>query len=376
MDEVSHKVLIIVDDFRMGGIQRLALDQAYKLSDLDIKSEILVLSPAPNSDISTFAKAESSLILNRKIRITYSIGNRLSQILSLKKLIKEIGYNIIVAHSLRGAVAVKILSLLRVLECRVIIVIHQLPSLSAPIQRTRRFVYSQFSDLLYSYSQAVVNDWEFRRRRNALIWALTLRKSMSICRNGIYLERLVELNAGVVSNFQKSFDSNPRLVFIGRLASWKGLAKFIEIASMEELSAFDILLVTPSLPVEFIELLETRFGKRASIEIGKSISQIDFFATDLHLVPLNYGKNAVFIESISLTVLEMACMGIRSIISEGGNSTWPELKELGFVIEADWDNPISTANKILTLKSSIEEHKILEVRNLIDIKNNLSILLR
>jgi glycosyltransferase involved in cell wall biosynthesis len=221
-----------------------------------------------------------------------------------------------------------------------------------------------------------VNDWEFRRRRNALIWALTLRKSMSICRNGIYLERLVELSAGAVSNFQKSFDSNPRLVFIGRLASWKGLAKFIEIASMEELSAFDILLVTPSLPVEFIELLETRFGKRASIEIGKSISQIDFFATDLHLVPLNYGKDAVFIESISLTVLEMACMGIRSIISEGGNSTWPELKELGFVIEADWDNPTSTANKILTLKSSIKKHKILEVRNLIDIKNNLSILLR
>jgi len=376
MDEDFSKVLIVVDDFRMGGIQRLALDQAYKLSDLHIQSEILVLSPAPNSEISTFEKAESSLILNRKIRITYSTGDRFLQIVSLRNLIKNFDYNIVIAYSLRAAVVVKILSLLRLLECRVIITIHQLPSLSAPLQRTRRFIYSQFSDLLYSYSQAVVNDWEFRRRKNVLIWALTLRKSMSICRNGIYLERLEDLSAGVVNKTQKRFKSNPRLVFIGRLASWKGLAKFIEIASMEELMVFDILLVTPSLPEEFIELLESNFGKRASIEIGKSISQIDFFATDLHLVPLNYGKDAVFIESISLTVLEMACMGIRSIISEGGNTTWPELKELGFLIEANWDDPISTANKILSSRSSVKEQKILEARNLIDIKNNLDILLR
>ena len=85
--------------------------------------------------------------------------------------------------------------------------------------------------------------------------------------------------------------------------------------------------------------------------------------------------NALFVESISLNVLEMACLGIRSIVTATGTGTWPELAKLGIVIETDWSNIPKTASLIADLPPYLGEDSAQAARKFIDIRNNLSALL-
>jgi hypothetical protein len=57
----------------------------------------------------------------------------------------------------------------------------------------------------------------------------------------------------------------------------------------------------------------------------------------VHIYPVNYGSSAKFIESVSLNCLEMACLGVPSVVTKGGLSTWQDLQEFGIFVEVDWD---------------------------------------
>jgi hypothetical protein len=65
------QILIVCDDFRIGGIQRIALDQAYELNRRGISSEILVLSKQPNPKTPTFQKNEKDLIERLGVKVIY-----------------------------------------------------------------------------------------------------------------------------------------------------------------------------------------------------------------------------------------------------------------------------------------------------------------
>jgi hypothetical protein len=92
---------------------------------------------------------------------------------------------------------------------------------------------------------------------------------------------------------------------------------------------------------------------------------------DLHVYPAQYGIGAKFTEPISLNCLEMAAMGIRSLVSRSNEDTWPDLKSLGVFIPVDW-NEINSEFAI-GLKSLIaltsEESEL--VCKLISIKVNV-----
>lgn len=371
MDKQIPLTLIIVDNFRIGGIQRLALDQLYQLSDWGQKAEMLVLSEEPVSTLATFQHSEARIISSKSIKIQYLPGRHWSQAFKIRQLITFKKYEVVISHSLRSAVIIKLFCYLKLLDCKVIVTIHQLPSLSATVQRTRRFIYSQFSDSLNSYSLAVKRDWDKRRESNFFIRLITSQRKIAINRNGIYLGRLLVLNL----TSQRKTNSYPRLVFIGRLTAWKGLTKFLEIASDEAFSNYQILLITPTDPADYLSNLESSLRGRISVEIGKSVSNIEFYPTDIHLYPADYGIHALFVESISLNVLEMACLGIRSIVTATGTGTWPELTGLGIVIEADWSNIPKTASLIADLPRCLDEDSAQAARKLIDIRNNLSALL-
>ena len=103
--------------------------------------------------------------------------------------------------------------------------------------------------------------------------------------------------------------------------------------------------------------------------MGKSISEIEFKSGDLHLYPATYGDNT-FVEGISLNVLEMACIGIPSLVTKKGCATWPELQELGLVYEVDWSD-IDGVKSVIS-KISYQAHSIHKARTVIDIRNNLN----
>jgi glycosyltransferase involved in cell wall biosynthesis len=364
-------VLIICDRFGIGGIERLALDQSYQLNESKRFSEILILSGDPMDSTATFGNNEKKLVEKLDIKIRYLPGSRNRQFFELLKIMNKGHYDYVITHSLRGAVLVKLFRLKIRKKYLILTTIHQLPILSAPLQRLKRFFYSQFTDKLYIFSVAAQRDWENNKRKNMIFRILLSKRDTKLLRNGVYLPRIP------VKEITKIIDSSTRrrLIFIGRLTAWKGLKTFLDLAQFPQLNNFDVLIITPTDPTNYLLNLDENFRKRVTCVIGKSISQIDFKQGDLHLYPANYGKNSKFIEGISINVLEMAALGVPSLITKGGAETWPELIKLGIVIEVDWNELDSVANFIKKFKTSFYGTDREEIRSIVNIENNLKLAL-
>jgi hypothetical protein len=130
--------------------------------------------------------------------------------------------------------------------------------------------------------------------------------------------------------------------------------------------------MVPNLNGLDLEALKIKFGKRLEVVLGKSI--IDFVprAGDVHLYPTQYGRDAKYLESISLNCLEMACMGIPSLITTNGKGTWPEDELDKVFIEVDWTSVSTCIERIISASTSeMSKESILSVRALLSIENQI-----
>ena len=358
-------ILIICDTARIGGVERLALDQAYELSKTskESKATILVLNSLPTPMDGSFIRNESKLIKKLRIDIFYAPGSKLKQFCALRNLLKDYNHNYVFTCSMRGGVLSWLVRIIYRFKFTILNTVQQLPSLTSPRQHLKRAFYSQFSDRLFICCDAALNDWEYRRQKSLLIKFISRRRRVELCRNGIYLPRLPPAKS------LGTFKDVKRFVFIGRLTAWKGLETFLKVAQLREFKKIEVLLVTPTDPSSYLKDLEISLQGRIKTVVGKSISEIKFKEGDVHLYPASYGDNT-FVEGISLNVLEMACLGIPSLVTKNGCATWPELHDLGFVYEVDWSK-INEIVQIVT-KISIQSKNISQVRSIINIKNSLN----
>jgi hypothetical protein len=127
----------------------------------------------------------------------------------------------------------------------------------------------------------------------------------------------------------------------------------------------------------YVNELKNEFGARIQFAIGKRIEDVEFRIGDINLYPVNYGSDARFIEGISINCLEMACLGIPSLITKNGSETWPELVDLGFIHEVDWNNPQSIQSALERAKFFMPDKILMsKAQQLISVKNNLELLLQ
>jgi glycosyltransferase involved in cell wall biosynthesis len=220
---------------------------------------------------------------------------------------------------------------------------------------------------LFFFSDSAVCDWNFRRKKNIFIKLISFRRKAFICRNGVYLPRLPDISKNSAADNSKI----KRLVFVGRVTTWKGLDTFFNIASHPLLSRLEILVVVPSVPSNYLESLDTLVKNRVRFIIGKSISKVNFRLGDLLIYPTNYGDKSLFVEGISINVLEMACLGVPSVITKDGNLTWPELKEKKIIYEVDWSEIDAIANLIIKHIKVPNESSVRFCRSVIDISHNV-----
>ena len=135
------------------------------------------------------------------------------------------------------------------------------------------------------------------------------------------------------------------------------------------------MIMTPTDPESFLTSLSPEVRHRIQKVIGKSVSQIDFAPGDLHLYPANYGETSRFVEGVSINVLELASLGVRSIVTEKGLSTWPDLVSIGIVKATDWNKINDVENSIKECESELDVEKIMLARDIVDVRNNLLTLL-
>jgi glycosyltransferase involved in cell wall biosynthesis len=363
--EKTIKILIICDTARIGGVERLALDQAYELSSMysETNATILILNSPPTDLDSSFIKNEEVLIKKLGIDIIYAPGKRLTQLQFLKKYLATNEFKYIFTSSMRASVMSWCLRFAFRFDFIIFNTVQQLPSLTSPNQHLRRSIYSQFSDKLFICCASALDDWNNRRKKSLLIKLVSSRRKVELCRNGVYLPRLIS-NESLLP-----YSGLKRFVFIGRLTAWKGLETFLRIAQQNEFEDVEILLVTPTNPSNYLVQLDKSLLSKIQCVVGKSISEIEFKSGDLHLYPATYGDNT-FVEGISLNVLEMACIGIPSLVTKNGCATWPELQYLGLVYEVDW-NDISGIKNVIS-KINIQAPSMFKARAIIDIRNQLN----
>lgn len=366
--------LIFVDNLRIGGFQRLALDEAYWLSDNRFRVTIICLeNPKVNQDLKYLSEIEAHLVRDKNISLIYSSKDFVPLFKFFFSLMKKYSEApLVICHSLRSTLVLKILKSFRVTQKYTINTkIHQIPSLTDSKQRFKRFVYAQFADNLFGFSTAVSLTWT-HQFGDSISGLIKLTKRIGLLRNGIYIDRLPKLADDSTVNIVR-----PRLIFLGRITFWKGLNMIESLASSDSLKDFDFLLIVPGFIESDLANLRETLGDRLHLIVGKSINDLKFNQGDVHLYPANYGKNAKLIEGVSLNCLEMACIGIPSVITSNGQSTWsePAFDQIFFPVK--WENLDSVTAQIRiasNTKLKAEEIKIIE--GFVDIENEIRKLLQ
>lgn len=364
---MEHRVLLVLDNFRVGGLERLALDQLYVLNDLGIPAEAHYRQVKVTISLPNFLTLEESRIRKNGIRIIGLPDSDWGQLLHFFNLFRKNNFSLIINHSVGSAVILRLAMLISRKQIKLKTFVHQLPTLSAPIQRLKRFTYALFSNEIYGYSVAVTRDWNDRIDRKWLPKSLKLRLQMRTQRNGVYLHRLpTKCKSSSDSEFTR------RVLFIGRNVGWKNLEMVFSLLRSKDLADIQAMIVVPMISQEVKEAAELEFGSRVKFEIGKKIEDVEFREGDINIYPVDYGPSAKFVESISLNCLEMACLGIPSIIAKSGSHTWPDLVELGCFYEVNWNNEEEILLAVEALAKRVFSGDFdLQARRLISIENNI-----
>jgi hypothetical protein len=277
------------------------------------------------------------------------------------------GAEIIISHSLRAALGLRLIKIVFLCRFRINLVVHQLPGLTDPKQRFKRFVYAQFSDDLYCFSKAVEASWYSQFAFLPKRVMARFSKNIKTLRNGVYLPRLPEISSAGSTGERK------KIYFLGRLAFWKGVGTITSLAQVNSLIEYDFVFLIPDDRDPLLDVLRDLLGSRLIIIAGKTVASLKVHHGDVHLYPSNYGPDVTMGESISLNCLEFASIGIPSLVTRGGLYTWPDLSGLDIFHEVDWADLDSVTSTILSLDSNTRaKEKVSLVREVTDIRNQIN----
>ena len=365
-ERVSMRFLLITETLRIGGIERNTLDQAYQLIDRGDEVIVLVLDYSATFKNVNFLKIENNLIVEKKLDIRYSDKGIVNQISCIANILREVSFDVIIDYTLSGTLKVRFASLYARRRAVIHTVVQQLTSLSSKKQKYKRFFYAQFSTRLFMNSVNYGRDWDFYKK-SSIFSSLVFRKKYGIIRNGVYLPRLEVSYQGI----HRENSENLRLIFLGRLKIWKGLNNFAKIDNALK-NNVNFLVLASEKDDEVVKNLTSKFGNRIEFIFGNTLR--DFIPTegDIHFYPVDYGDNAHAIESVSTNCLEMALLGVPSIVTQGGVSNWMELRALGLIHEINWENEESILDGIDNCrKVQISSTEFKSLADAINIESNL-----
>lgn len=365
------KVFIVVQNLKIGGFQRVALDEAYAFSSKGFRVVLVVLEKLEKDCAKSFYISEIDLIEKFEIQLSVVSGNRRQQLISFRSLIRSSDFNqYYISHNLRASVLIRLASIISARKVQLFTVIHQIPSLSDRTQRFKRFLYARFSNKIFIFSTAALEDWNKRINSNHFLKMLYRSKNIELLRNGVFFGRI-----NIEPTFKTASQTRElRMIFIGRPTFWKGIGTVLALARTELLLNSKVVLYLPYTNDSLLQNLPDSLTSRLEIVIGKTFKDYVPRPGDVHIYPADYGSSH-FIESISLNCLEMAAVGVPSCVTKGGLATWPEFGNSTIVKEIEWAN-LSEAAQIILNCSRIQfsDLELEKVRDFVSIKNHINTL--
>jgi len=368
----SKEVVFIVDNLRIGGIQRLVLDESYQFIEWGFKVSIISLSPPLQGD--QIINVDRNYPLINKIKIFYFRPNKFHQIFSFAKLLKKNkSQDIFISHSTTGAFLIRISSLIVFKKIKIILFIHQFLSLSKSIQAFKRVFYSFFCDHLFFSSKQFLVNWEQLVNRNIILKLLSCKKTKFV-RMGVYLPRL---KYSYPKNYLRFEEYSPSLVYLSRLTEWKGFNKYLEICNSN--LGLKINCIIFAAQINLIDTSKLLNSDLRSVQVLYETGAAEFRVPygSVHIYPTHYGRLIDNPQSIGMNVLEMIAQGVPSIISTENFESWPELQQSILVRAVDWKDSTKLSEELekclkISAKSAQLESK--KLSSAIEISNHCIIL--
>jgi glycosyltransferase involved in cell wall biosynthesis len=347
------KFIIVVDDLRVGGIQRLAFDECYAMMEKGVKSEIFVLNT--NSATDSMIIVDGNYFKENNIDIEFSGTNQLFQLFKIiKKLVKSSDKIIFISHSPTGVFLTRTAQFLTAKNPNSYLWIHQFASLSDRKQLIKRFVYARFANKLYFGTKHFEKDWIINSKQNSIL-KLFNNSKINTDRIGVYVPRVKS----------QEFHTNliecnlPHLIYASRLVGWKGFSKFLEI--FEELRKFGFHAVIATANNPRNDILSDNLINQPDVHVHYDLAPASLtkYKNSVHLYPTNYGAKIVNGQSIGLNVLEFLSLGIPSIISKDSFESFPELRSSKLIYSVDWKD----INSVISVINSLTEFPIVMSRS-------------
>jgi len=327
------EMFLITGNTRIGGAQRILIDEYYELTRRGFKPQIISLTPRlVNDDI---LNVDGNFQPSNEISIQYIEGGKWKQVLILASEFRLIRGRVnIVSHDFTGVLICRVAGILSFRRIKLALYIHQLMELSDPLQRQKRITLSLLASRIFVSSLQFQKSWENYLKRSKF-WRYLFQKSIFFDRMGVYLPR-VQNSEGVKDQI---CGTNVRhVIFMSRMTAWKGFREFRKFCRENSSpNLHSLILTTKNQNRElFDENVDIDENNHVIYESG--VSNLTFPHGSVHLYPTNYGDGILYPQSIGMNVLELLAVGVPSVISPEGFLSWPELEYSILIKTFDWQN--------------------------------------
>lgn len=326
----SQIVIVAVDNLRVGGIQRIALDECYSLIDQNIDFQLICFSKIEEEDSILFV--DSNYSKSRQVTPLIISGSIFFKIIQTSKILKKINKEVrVVVHSPSLSVIFFLSRILSNKRFPVLLWIHQVLSLSTYFQALKRVAYSNTADCVFFTTKQFELEWNLVIAKNFLLNLLKPKRSF-FSRIGIYYKRVLS------NDWEQDFSCSPNIehrIFASRITSWKGISKLLEVIQHNEDSPSHYILMTTH-SYKGSKFFENLNDKKIHILTSKTPAHLKYAPRSVHLYPSDYGTKVTYPMSIGLNVLEFLVLGIPSLISIENFLTFPELKNCPLIRTCDW----------------------------------------
>jgi glycosyltransferase involved in cell wall biosynthesis len=363
-------IFLAVDDLRVGGIQRLVMDEAYALSGEGYIVQIITFgSERENDSIIQVDGMTTEKLFEKSILVFNFPSKKIAKLKALRLLIINSKIKSIICHSPSASFWFRFASITCFRRIDISLWIHQVLTLSDRVQAMKRVILSATANKIFFSAVQFKLEWE-ANLVDKVVSKVRVKQYRAVDRLGIYLPRVLQ-NAGGIT-----CDPNIlHLIYASRLTPWKGMDEFIKI--IERNSENHSVKLTVNLNDDLPSSREKVKPEKDHVLLCKSPNALVDLKKSVHLYPTHYGDKVKYPQSIGLNVMEFAVLGIPSLISHEIVTTYPEILDSILVRSVDWRDEKLVDYLIFTLANLTEtERKVAarKIQKVCSIQNHLETL--